>query len=587
MKPTISPFSDGKRSAPNQILQNRDKFWKGFAFAACLSALLWTATMAGADPVIYYVDNTIADTHVANATPDFTTYDPVTFSTSTGTASVYKTIADVNTLHLSPGDRVLFRKGQMWRGLLTVPASGRKGSPITYGAFGSGMAPIINGSDVVSAWTDNTTAGVANTWSAAMSTEPKIVLFNGTIGTQVGSVAACDADKKWYWADNKLYTYGTVNPNTTYPGQIEAGQRDYTIKMSGKNYITVTGIHATKANKVGICLDAYGADAIGVSILGNLLDYNAEGGMWAIAYVGTISDLLVSDNEAAFNGAFGMRGNAPDATGSLTNSTWSHNLTHHNCWSSQIDYAGMKWFGRYVKNQIIEHNESHHNGAGRTYTGNTGWGIYVDTVGSGNIIRYNKVYGNLFDGFNIEKSTGVKLYYNLSYGQTTGAGIQVDTDVHNNEIYNNVCYGNRDGIWITSWESKKAGGVTGNLVKNNILAGNESRALRVLNGGENDGTNGSGNVYTYNALGLAVANFIEWGSSVYKLTYAAWETAYGGTTHSVQADPLFISTSDFHLNAASPCINAGVNVGLTIDYAGNEIRGLPDIGAYEYRKPNR
>ncbi|NQU10910.1 right-handed parallel beta-helix repeat-containing protein, partial [bacterium] len=195
--------------------------------------------------------------------------------------------------------------------------------------------------------------------------------------------------------------------------------------------------------------------------------------------------------------------------------------------------------------------------------------------------RYNTVYANHFDGFNIEKSTGVKLYYNLSYGHQTGAGIQVDTDVHHNELYNNVCYGNRDGIWITSWEPA-AGGVTGNLVKNNILAGNASRALRVQNGGENDGTNGSGNVYTHNALGLETANFIEWGSGVYQSTYAAWETTCGGKTHSVQSDPLFVSTSDFHLTATSAAINAGVNVGLTIDYEGHDIRGLPDIGAYEY-----
>jgi hypothetical protein len=96
---------------------------------------------------IYYVDNLVADTHVASATPDFTTYNPVTFTTGVdGTASVFKTIADINAFAaLAAGDSVLFRRGQTWAEQLTIPASGLAGSVITFGAFGSGNAPAING----------------------------------------------------------------------------------------------------------------------------------------------------------------------------------------------------------------------------------------------------------------------------------------------------------------------------------------------------------------------------------------------------------------------------------------------------------
>ncbi|HFA49180.1 MAG TPA: T9SS type A sorting domain-containing protein, partial [Bacteroidetes bacterium] len=57
-------------------------------------------------------------------------------------------------------------------------------------------------------------------------------------------------------------------------------------------------------------------------------------------------------------------------------------------------------------------------------------------------------------------------------------------------------------------------------------------------------------------------------------------------------DPLFENASgtfsepeDFKLTASSPAINAGTNVGLTTDYAGNPIVGTPDIGAYEFQSP--
>ena len=64
------------------------------------------------------------------------------------------------------------------------------------------------------------------------------------------------------------------------------------------------------------------------------------------------------------------------------------------------------------------------------------------------------------------------------------------------------------------------------------------------------------------------------GSGTYTDTGTLWAT-----------DPLFTSptTGGFTLQAISPCINAGMDVGLTEDYAGNPIWGLPDIGAYEYQ----
>ncbi|MEK7507868.1 MAG: Ig-like domain-containing protein, partial [Patescibacteria group bacterium] len=55
-------------------------------------------------------------------------------------------------------------------------------------------------------------------------------------------------------------------------------------------------------------------------------------------------------------------------------------------------------------------------------------------------------------------------------------------------------------------------------------------------------------------------------------------------TGNLRADPMFTNKAnrDFSLRQGSPAINAGLNVGLSRDIAGNSIVGLPDIGAYEY-----
>jgi len=64
-------------------------------------------------------------------------------------------------------------------------------------------------------------------------------------------------------------------------------------------------------------------------------------------------------------------------------------------------------------------------------------------------------------------------------------------------------------------------------------------------------------------------------------SWALWKAAEGANDTAF-ADPLFRSTTDFRLKAGSPAINAGVDVGLTTDFLGKPIRGVPDIGAYEF-----
>jgi len=58
----------------------------------------------------------------------------------------------------------------------------------------------------------------------------------------------------------------------------------------------------------------------------------------------------------------------------------------------------------------------------------------------------------------------------------------------------------------------------------------------------------------------------------------------------LNSNPLFVSTStpDFHLQSASPAINAGTNVSLTSDYSGTTVPqgSAPDIGAYEFLVPS-
>jgi hypothetical protein len=61
---------------------------------------------------------------------------------------------------------------------------------------------------------------------------------------------------------------------------------------------------------------------------------------------------------------------------------------------------------------------------------------------------------------------------------------------------------------------------------------------------------------------------------------ASWQAATGQDANSFSVNPNL--NSDYSLKGGSPCIDKGVNVGLTKDILGNPIVGVPDIGAFEY-----
>lgn len=75
-------------------------------------------------------------------------------------------------------------------------------------------------------------------------------------------------------------------------------------------------------------------------------------------------------------------------------------------------------------------------------------------------------------------------------------------------------------------------------------------------------------------------------NSQYAMTqFGEYQAAWGKEPHSIIGQPLFsgASSRDYRLVAGSPCIDAGVALGLGSDFDGNAIpQGLgPDIGAYE------
>ena len=129
-------------------------------------------------------------------------------------AAAWKTIAKVNSVVLSPGDSVLFKRGGIWRESLTNPSAGTAGKAITYADYGTGAKPSIRGSDAFnnsSNWTNKS----GNLWYAVrLLDDPLVFAHDGALGARKANKG--DLAAQWdYWydaANDRLYVFSTANP---------------------------------------------------------------------------------------------------------------------------------------------------------------------------------------------------------------------------------------------------------------------------------------------------------------------------------------------------------------------------------------
>jgi hypothetical protein len=73
------------------------------------------------------------------------------------------------------------------------------------------------------------------------------------------------------------------------------------------------------------------------------------------------------------------------------------------------------------------------------------------------------------------------------------------------------------------------------------------------------------------------------GTGTNRVDLAAYQAATGEDANSISVNPLFVSTTDLHLQAGSPAINAGTTgTGVTVDFDGQPRDAMPDMGADEF-----
>lgn len=195
-------------------------------------------------------------------------------NSGTSPSTAWKTTSKVSGTSFSPGDFILFKRGEMFRGGIYLKSSGTSGSPIVYGAYGDGDKPLFLGSISLNDESDWTSLG-SNLWASPGESFPSDVGFMllgeecaGNVGIICKDIADVDAEKEfWYDTINhRVVLYCIQNPAIEYPS-IEIGwntsQYDHFIEgTSGISYIHIENLEIKYWNSHAMAF----IDATGIEI---------------------------------------------------------------------------------------------------------------------------------------------------------------------------------------------------------------------------------------------------------------------------------------------------------------------------------
>lgn len=521
--------------------------------------------------------------------------------------TAWKTAAKVNSMSFVPGDEILFKRGEIWRGELIVPSSGEDRNPITFRAYGKGDKPIITGRGVIYDW-DNAgswTLYSGNIWYFSLGHFPYRLWLSGQEYKKAESLEEIDTQSRWYYDNDNyiLYVYAISNPATYYSAIEEVCSRKAVIRIREKDYITIR-------------------------------ELDLRGGYYTINIAGS-DHIIVEDNNIGLDsGVFGVL--VLSQKNNLSQYGIIRNNTIDSGYKLYCDYYPITWAfegvslrdgtqywqvhdniiknwhhgGFNVKNLKQPDYPTIYNKFYRNYitAPDISYGRAFATVGKEiGACQYNEFYRNYIYKTTVRSQIGGDhnlIYYNIidtmtnsgakTYGTAGGISLEQmfkgDGICYYNKIYNNVIYNTDEpGIRVDSYGLDDK--VKGNEIINNIMidCGKNSKYASRMNIGMSVNKHISENIFKNNLIytsGVDEAVYYK-GTRMSIHEFNNTPPLDGDTiADNIQQDPLLvdIQNRDFKLQSDSPCIDVGIDVGLTQDFDGNLIPqgSAPDIGAYEY-----
>jgi len=394
-----------------------------------------------------------------------------------------------------------------------------------------------------------------------------------------------------YFFSKNSEAYFYWRQDSDKPTDLEVGARPYGIHIDSKHYIVIDGI------------DVYGPG-------GNPMANNKQHP--GIMIDGTSDHIIVKNLSVSCTDSSGVFSGTAS-----TNITYDH-ISAHDDGDTGIYMCGsgiIKNCKSYNNARVVTDTTGDRGGIGVTgghditITGNevytnglnsqdTDFDISIDApIGAITVTKnyiHNAIQGaiqfygggdgseisyNIIDGFATGSATGARWgkFAGICMGDPTAGSPHI-------HVYNNII---ANGGASTNYETAglvvRYAGSDGLLVKNNIFYNNATRDILIDTSAVTTDSH-----FDYNDFyRTSYTNAWSWKGLNYS-ALADWQIASGQDAHSLTGNPRFVLPgSDYRLYVGSPCLDAGIDVSLTSDYAGTRVPqgSAPDIGAYEGAVP--
>jgi parallel beta-helix repeat protein len=496
----------------------------------------------------------------------------------------WQTLAKLQTVTLAPGDVVSLKRGDAWRGAITVNSSGAatavtnagsaaNGGEIVFTSWGSGNNPVLNGTVIVTGWTASRSGVYAYPYPSTCT-----AIFEDGMPLKKASSAAL-TNGNWFSNGATIY----YKPTTGLPQNhlVERSSLAALIYMNAKHDIVIDGL-AVYGGTIGVrIIDGYNITVtncnvfasgyVGISLGRNVLDARAD-------------SVTLSNNTISYcgNGIYIMCKQAANWSTGYTDVVVLNNTI------SFTDYQGLWANMTQDGNPIGIQNSSQCRFEGNTITNSyAGIALWTAVGYTSNNNRFLRNYISNTSRYGIAQggdgagnnSVGNVWAYNIiaNCGQSPGTwgGLRINkSQFPPNYFVNNTLYNNDVNIYLYSTPDY-------DVIENNIsLSPVNYHVLAAV------GT-GTHNTLNNNCYFSTQANrFAYLGSTA--LSFQQWKTKTGQDSASLFTNPLLVSATPenpghFRLQTTSPSIGKGLSVGqalgLTLDVFGNPIATPPSIGA--------
>jgi hypothetical protein len=504
----------------------------------------------------------------------------------------WKTVSKVNGSSFSALDKILFKRGEVWRETLTIPSSGTSGNPITFGAYGtSSTPPTFYGSDTVTGtWTNSSGSIYWATWTFASNN----VFQNDTPLLKKTSLAAVTASGQFFYDSgaSRLYVWTTDSsaPSTKTIEASTNGPNFYgMIRGLNKDNLIIENLRVVKTNYTGI----YCEECDNVVVRGNTLEQNFQNNITFVGNLGQSNPTnIYVDSNTILNSGTG-RG--------LTGGTESECVG--------INMQGVQTgtvSNNYISGEGGEGIQTNGGSTNVTITGNTIINPYVTGIylgsgwGNGGTVTGGVVSWNYIElgalsispalTIATEHATdgidGFYIHHNIMKGKNSAIGCLLygsggfAATLRNGHVHHNVCTNDQYGFKLLGPTA-----AANNTFSNNIISVTNNGRAYWINTAPSAGSNPITNyaINWDNVFSPSVASFIvEMPTSTF-YTLAQWIANTAHADNTVATDPLFVnSASDWHVSTGSPAINAGTTVSSVDQYI---VGSAPDMGAYEFGAP--